>query len=656
MKTNLKRGLFILQFLFLAAYCSFSQSVGIGTITPDPSAALDITATNKGLLIPRMSINSINAIVNPARGLLVYDSVANQLMVNIGNTTIPNWQVVAGNGNSNGAWSLVGNNNTNPAIQFVGTTDNQPLRFRINNIKAGELHPATGNIFWGLHAGESNSAGFSNIAIGTDALKFDIEGANLVAIGDSALFNNGKDNPIPGAVGVANIAIGSKALFTNTIGNFNTAIGAFSLFSNTIGSDNVAYGNGSLFFNTSGGENTAIGAGALSGNSTGNDNTATGTGSLHTNTTGNFNSAFGSTALNVNSTGEANVAVGYATLNFNSTGDSNTAVGQRALLFNTTGGHNTGIGSSALFSNTNGQVNTAVGNESLLSNLTGNNNTAIGNSSLWANNNGNNNTAVGSQSLFRNTVGINNVATGFQSLFTNTSGINNTAAGNSSLSSNTTGFQNTAIGTFSLLTNAAGNSNTAIGFGADVSTANLSNATAIGEGAVVNASNKVRIGNGAVTVIEGQVPFTTPSDGRFKYQVKEDVKGLDFIMQLRPVTYQFDVKRFDEQQKYGDDKSVSASNYIKQASYDEAAAIRRTGFIAQEVEKAANASGYDFSGIIKPKTEQDHYSLSYESFVVPLVKAMQEQQQIINTQQQIVEELKMQNTDLLKRVLALEKK
>jgi hypothetical protein len=93
-----------------------------------------------------------------------------------------------------------------------------------------------------------------------------------------------------------------------------------------------------------------------------------------------------------------------------------------------------------------------------------------------------------------------------------------------------------------------------------------------------------------------------------------------------------------------------------QASYNEAAAIRRTGFIAQEVEKAANTSGYDFSGIIKPKTEQDHYSLSYESFVVPLVKAMQEQQQIIKTQQQIVEELKMQNADLQKRVLALEKK
>jgi len=643
----MKKKLLVLNLLSLLSYYSYSQSVGIGTATPNPSAALDITSTNKGLLIPRMSLNSINAIVSPAKGLFVFDSVTNQLMVNIGSAVASNWQAVAGNG----AWSLTGNNNINPAVQFVGTTDNQPILFRINNIKAGELN-SSGNIFWGLRAGQSNTAGFSNVAIGTDALKLDIGGANLVAIGDSALFNNGKDNPVPGALGVSNTAIGSKALFTNTIGNSNTATGTFSLFSNTIGSDNSAYGTGSLFFNTSGGQNTAIGAGSLSGNTTGNDNTATGTGSLHTNTTGNFNSAFGSLALNVNGTGDANVAVGYATLTFNSSGDSNTAVGQRALLFNTTGGHNTGIGSSALFSNTIGLANTAVGNESLYSNLAGSNNTALGNLSLNANIAGSANTAVGGESLINNSIGINNAAIGFRSLFANTNGINNTALGSGSLLANSIGIQNTAVGTFSLLTNVGGNSNTAIGFFADVSTANLTNATAIGEGAIVNASNKIRLGNSAVTVIEGQVPFTTPSDGRFKYQVKEDVKGLDFIMQLRPVTYQFDVKRFDEQQNHFSD--VRAASFIKQASYDEASAIRRTGFIAQEVEKAATVSGYDFSGIIRPKADQDHYGLTYESFVVPLVKAVQEQQKIISAQQHTLDALKKQNADLQKRVLNLE--
>ena len=43
---------------------------------------------------------------------------------------------------------------------------------------------------------------------------------------------------------------------------------------------------------------------------------------------------------------------------------------------------------------------------------------------------------------------------------------------------------------------------------ANVSAGNLTNATAIGNGANVNASNKIRLGNTAVTVIEGQVAFT----------------------------------------------------------------------------------------------------------------------------------------------------
>src|SRR4029078_1202633 len=128
----------------------------------------------------------------------------------------------------------------------------------------------------------------------------------------------------------------------------------------------------------------------------------------------------------------------------------------------------------------------------------------------------------------------------------------------------------------------------------------------------------------------------TPSDGRFKFNVQEDVKGLDFIMQLRPVTYQFDVKRFDDQ---WNNKSTASVDNIVSASYNEATSIRRTGFIAQEVEKAADASGYNFSGIIKPKTENDHYSLSYESFVVPLVKAVQEQQVLIEKLTKKIEKL-----------------
>jgi trimeric autotransporter adhesin len=295
------------------------------------------------------------------------------------------------------------------------------------------------------------------------------------------------------------------------------------------------------------------------------------------------------------------------------------------LLFNTYWGYESGVGST------------------ITTNATGNGNTASGYRSLYSNINGNSNTATGMNTLKMNTSGQSNTASGAYALAGNTTGSNNTANGIASLYKNTTGSYNTAIGYNTLSENISGSMNTAIGVLATVSSSFLTNATAIGYGATVNASNKIRLGNSNVTVIEGQVPFTVPSDGRFKFQVKEDVKGLDFILQLRPVTYQFDVKRFDAQYSQtvaGNENS--SGNYALQAVYDEATNLRRSGFIAQEVEKAAIASGYNFSGIIQPKSAQEHYSLSYEAFVVPLVKAVQEQQQAITAQNKIIAELQQQ--------------
>jgi hypothetical protein len=81
---------------------------------------------------------------------------------------------------------------------------------------------------------------------------------------------------------------------------------------------------------------------------------------------------------------------------------------------------------------------------------------------------------------------------------------------------NTNGSSNTAVGQRALYNIVSGNSNTAIGFGADVSSGTLVNATAIGANAVVNASNKVRIGDNKVTKIEGKVAFTFTSDRNLK--------------------------------------------------------------------------------------------------------------------------------------------
>jgi hypothetical protein len=92
------------------------------------------------------------------------------------------------------------------------------------------------------------------------------------------------------------------------------------------------------------------------------------------------------------------------------------------------------------------------------------------------------------------------------------------------------------VGSQALIVNTTGTNNTAIGFGADVSSGGLTNATAIGAFAEVNASNKVRIGNNSVTVIEGQVAFTFTSD-RTKKENFLPVDGAEVLRKVRGMEF-----------------------------------------------------------------------------------------------------------------------
>lgn len=58
---------------FLTLNTVYAQ-VGINTETPDPSAALEINSTKKGLLIPRMTMVQKDSIPSPANGLMVYQT------------------------------------------------------------------------------------------------------------------------------------------------------------------------------------------------------------------------------------------------------------------------------------------------------------------------------------------------------------------------------------------------------------------------------------------------------------------------------------------------------------------------------------------------------------------------------------------------------
>jgi sugar lactone lactonase YvrE len=74
MKTTIcQKALLLLGFSFLLL-TSNAQNVGIGTTSPDASAALHVSATNKGMLVPRLTATQRAAIASPATGLLVFQT------------------------------------------------------------------------------------------------------------------------------------------------------------------------------------------------------------------------------------------------------------------------------------------------------------------------------------------------------------------------------------------------------------------------------------------------------------------------------------------------------------------------------------------------------------------------------------------------------
>jgi hypothetical protein len=121
------------------------QGVGIGSsnFIPDASAGLEINFIDKGLLIPRVSLNSTNSftpITLPAHSLLLYNTnTSGTVPYNVfpgfyywDTTGAGSWVRLA---EYNKVWLLGGNYNTSPTNNFLGTIDAKDLVFKTNNIE-----------------------------------------------------------------------------------------------------------------------------------------------------------------------------------------------------------------------------------------------------------------------------------------------------------------------------------------------------------------------------------------------------------------------------------------------------------------------------------------------------------------------------------------
>jgi hypothetical protein len=489
---------------------AISQSVGVGTQTPNASAMLDISSNSKGLLIPRMTENEKTQIASPATGLLIWQTDGTPgFYYNGGTPQGPKWYLLSVADASN--WSITGNSNIDPSQNFIGTTNNQPIRFRINNRWAGSMDSAKGTYF-GYLAGQNDALG--NVAFGDQALATNENGSALTAIGRLALNKN--------RGGSSNTALGVLAMYENTTGNWNTAVGAQSLLNNTGASRNTSIGMFSMFDNK-GNDNVAVGVYSLS-KSEADDNVAFGNNAMRENTAGFYNAGFGSSALRNNSVGYYNVAVGGVAMLNNDTGNFNVGVGAFALYQNKVDG-NTAVGYRAAYANTSGIQNTALGNQALLTNTHGSYNTAVGYESLNKSN-ANWNTAMGSGAMRMNVSGDDNSAFGLGALQENTSGSSNTALGVYAIRENTTGSNNVAIGRSAGTFNISGNQNTFVGANSNA-TGTRTNATAIGSTSLAECSNCVILGsvngkNNALATARVGIGTTNPG---FLLQVGESGDG-----------------------------------------------------------------------------------------------------------------------------------
>ena len=502
-------------------YNAISQSLGVNT-TGAPaanSAILDVSSTDKGMLVPRMSKAQKNAIAAPATGLLIFQDSPDSVGFHYYDGTVWTWLANANKSLDTTAWLTTGNTGLNDT-SFIGHRDNKPINFRANNIKVGRFDRTRANYFIGRDAGHDNGVG--HVAIGDSAGTSTSNNFPGIYIGyRSGHVNTGTNNAFAGAwSGEKNTTGGSNAFFgtasgiNNTTGGSNAYLGHFTAYNSSTGSNNVAVGTLSMFNINAGSNNVAVGLNALSDYqgdnvvavgflaldslSTGTRATAVGYRTLAQNTTGDRNTAIGYRSLDSNKAGSYNVGVGYGTLfrnqssfntavgentlNGNTSGISNTALGAENMVYNTTGSYNTALGVNALVYNVSGSNNTAAGNLSAFSNVSGINNVAIGFQALASNDSGSNNVAVGLNSLLyhRRPLSSYNVALGNYALEQDTSGYYNLGVGTSAIRNNINSIGNTGVGTNAMYNHKYNDYNTAVGFEAMVSDSAGALNTAVG--------------------------------------------------------------------------------------------------------------------------------------------------------------------------------
>lgn len=281
--------LLLTSFCFLLVFALSAQNqVGINQSNVDRSAVLEMNSTTKGFLLPRMNTGNRNSISSPAQGLFIYETTSNALWYFNG----AGWIKVISDGDTGDG---IGDVDSDTRVFLDFTNDNDQVRFfsagtfhfRMNRqrfdvlgtgstVKLGDSTAINDDMvsnlstYVGKSAGRDVVSGRSNVAIGYQAMRNNIEASDNVAIGNFSALRGA------GTTTRRYIAIGVSALVRNASSGQHSVIGHFAA-TNHISQNNVhAIGIGALQSDVSGVGNIAIGTRSLSSLTTQSNSTAIG--------------------------------------------------------------------------------------------------------------------------------------------------------------------------------------------------------------------------------------------------------------------------------------------------------------------------------------------------------------------------------------------
>ena len=389
-----------------------------------------------------------------------------------------------------------------------------------------------------------------------------------------------------------NVAVGYHAGFKVSTGTSNTLIGGLAGDALTDADSNVAVGRGTLSADTKGGRAVAIGQFALASQN-------------FTTTTNSYNVGVGYNAGVGVTTGTFNTLIGGLAGDALTDADYNTAIGTIALGSDTLGSRSTVMGYGALqtqnFTTATDSYNVAVGYNAGASITIGEQNTFIGGLAGDGTDDGYQNVAIGYESLTENCQYLN-VSVGRFALRVSTAHTCTSVGSNAGME-NSTGDNNLYLGFDSGRSGSPGGSNT-------------------------TGNSAIFLGDENIGDAHIQVDWTVASDQRDKTDFTDLDLGLDFVKALAPVTY-----KWDKRSKYGDKTADDYDLLDQTPDGTHKEDWLDIGFKAQEVEALEIAAGYNKSNKTNLTTsltsDGKQYGIQYSKFVPILVKAIQEQNALI---------------------------